>query len=154
MIYLDAVTLLAAWDADLPDGPHSIADPRLETTQAAIEALFNREFPINRGRAAGPALGRSRQDRYFGGGAWYPTTLAAAGLCYRRGRRDKRRRRDLIAHGDAFMATLREFNPADGVLSEQIDRTTGAQASAAHLTWSYAAFISTARERSFALSAR
>jgi glucoamylase len=150
---LDAVTLLAVWDADLHDGPHSAADPRLAMTQAAIEALFVREFPINAGRAAGPALGRSRQDRYFGGGAWYPTTLAAAGLCYRRARRDERQRRDLIAKGDAFMATLRAFTAADGALSEQIDRTTGAPASALHLTWSYAAFVSTARERSFALSA-
>ena len=55
---LDAVTLLAAWDADLPDGPHSAADPRLEQTQAAIEALFTREFPINALHGAGPALGR------------------------------------------------------------------------------------------------
>jgi glucoamylase len=126
----------------------------LEQTQAAIEALFTREFPINALHGAGPALGRSRQDRYFGGGAWYPTTLAAAGLCYRRARRQEARRGDLVAHGDAFMATLRAFTPADGVLSEQIDRTTGAPASASHLTWSYAAFVSTARERSLALSAR
>lgn len=152
---LDAVTLLAAWDADLPDGPHSIADARLDKTQAAIEALFAREFPINRARAAGPALGRSRQDRYFGGGAWYPTTLAAAGLCYRRARRRERQgqpRCDLIACGDAYFATLRDFTPPDGVLSEQIDRDTGAQTSALHLTWSYAAFISTARERNLALA--
>lgn len=151
---LDAVTLLAAWDADLPDGPHSIVDPRLEITQAAIEALFTRALPINKARAAGPALGRSRRDRYFGGGAWYPTTLAAAGLCYRRARHDNPRRADLIAHGDAFMATLREFTPADGALSEQIDRSTGAQTSAPHLTWSYAAFVSTARERRLTLSER
>ncbi|MGA8611789.1 MAG: glycoside hydrolase family 15 protein [Xanthobacteraceae bacterium] len=151
---LDAVTLLAAWDADLPSGPHSVADARLDKTQTAIEALFAREFPINRVRAAGPALGRSRQDRYFGGGAWYPTTLAAAGLCYRRARRERVRqlRRDLIARGDAYLATLRNFTPADGALSEQIDRDTGEQTSAHHLTWSYAAFISTARERNLALA--
>ena len=151
---LDALTLLAAWDADLPDGPHSIGDPRLETTQTAIEALFAREFPINHTCTAGPALGRSRRDRYFGGGAWYPTTLAAAGLCYRRARRQGWRRRDLIAHGDAYMTTLRAFVPADGALSEQIDRTSGVPMSASHLTWSYAAFISAARERRLALSGR
>lgn len=151
---LDAVTLLAAWDADLQDGPHSATDPRLEQTQAAIEALFTRDFPINALRVAAPALGRSRHDRYFGGGAWYPTTLAAAGLYYRRARRQQARRAELIEHGDAFMATLRTLTPADGTLSEQIDRATGAPASASHLTWSYAAFVSTARERSLALSAR
>jgi glucoamylase len=151
---LDAATLLAVWDADLPDGPHSIADPRLERTQAAVETLFVREFPINHARTAGPALGRSRGDRYFGGGAWYPTTLAAAGLCYRRARRDQLRRRDLIAQGDAFMATLSELTPADGALSEQIDRSTGTPASASHLTWSYAAFVSTARARRMAVGTR
>jgi hypothetical protein len=35
-------------------------------------------------------------------------------------------RRDLIAHGDAYLATLRDFTPADGTLSEQINRDTGA----------------------------
>lgn len=152
---LDAVTVLAAWDADLPNGPHSIIDSRLDRAQAAIEALFARELPINRGHTVGPALGRTRRDRYFGGGAWYPTTLAAAGLCYRRARRReaaRRQRRDLIAHGDAFLATLRKFTPTDGALSEQIDRDTGAQTSSRHLTWSYAAFISTARERNLALA--
>jgi len=152
---LDAVTLLAAWDADLPNGPHSIADARLDKTQVAIEALFARELPINRARWVGPVLGRSRQDSYFGGGAWYPITLAAAGLCYRRARRRegvRQLRRELIARGDAYLGTIREFIPADGALSEQIDRNTGAQTSAHHLTWSYAAFISTARERSLALA--
>lgn len=149
---LDAVTLLAAWDAALPGGPHSAADARLEKTQAAIEALFARELPINAGRPK-PALGRSRQDRYFGGGAWYPTTLAAAGLCYRRARQRKRPGgRELLAHGDAFMTTLRCLTPPDGALSEQIDRTTGKRASARHLTWSYAAFASVAGERRKALA--
>lgn len=154
---LDAVTLLAAWDADLFTGAHSIADARLDKTQAAIDALFAREFPINRAHTVGPALGRSRQDRYFGGGAWYPITLSAAGLCYRRARRrehEEELRQDLISRGDAYLATLRDFTPADGALSEQIDRTTGMQNSARHLTWSYAAFISTARERKLALAIR
>ena len=154
---LDAVTLLGAWDADLPNGSHSISDQRLDKTQAALDALFAREFPINRTHPGGPALGRSRQDRYFGGGAWYPTTLAAAGLCYRRARRRERvddSREELISRGDAYLATLRDFTPADGALPEQIDRSTGVQTSAQHLTWSYASFISVARERNMALESR
>ena len=148
---LDAATLLAVWDADLPDGPHSVRDPRVWMTLDSIAQLFAREFPINRDRAKGPALGRSRRDRYFGGGAWYPTTLAAAGLCYRAAQRCPPNRARLIERGDAFMATLRDLIPADGALSEQIDRTTGRQSSARHLTWSYAAFVSTARERRLAV---
>ncbi len=66
----------------------------------------------------------------------------------------KELRRDLISRGDAYLATLRDFTPADGALPEQIDRTTGMPNSARHLTWSYAAFISTARERKLALEFR
>lgn len=146
---IDAAALLAVLDADLPDGPHSAYDPRVRATLTALEELFAREFPINRDRPVGrgPALGRSRSDRYFGGGAWYPTTLAAAGLCYRQARGAGRDFEALVARGDAFMATVRALTPADGALSEQVDRATGVQTSARHLTWSYAAFVSTARLR-------
>lgn len=146
---IDAAMLLAVLDADLPDGPHSARDPRVQATQAALEALFARELPINRdlppGRA--PALGRSRGDRYFGGGAWYPTTLAAAALCYRLAQAGGGRRATHIERGDAFMTTVRALTPADGTLSEQVDRVTGLPTSARHLTWSYAAFIAAARLR-------
>ncbi|MEJ2435881.1 MAG: glycoside hydrolase family 15 protein, partial [Pseudolabrys sp.] len=104
-----------------------------------------------RGRDA-PALGRYTGDRYFGGGAWYPTTLAAASLCYARARRPGQDRATLLARGDAFMATMRALTPEDGALSEQVDRASGAQVSARHLTWSYASFIAAARERALALA--
>ena len=138
-------------DADLGEGPHSVLDPRVHKTQAAIEDFFGREFPINRGRQA-PALGRYMGDRYFCGGAWYPTTLAAASLCYRRARQPGQDRAALLERGDAFMETVRALTPEDGALSEQVDRATGAQCSARHLTWSYAAFLAAARERAQALA--
>ena len=146
---IDCASLLGVLDADLPDGAHSVDDPRVWTTLAALDELFAREFPINLGRVA-PALGRSRRDRYFGGGAWYVTTLAAASLCYRGAARSVDV--GLIARGDAFMATVRDLTPADGHLSEQVDRTTGAPASARDLTWSYAAFIGTAYLRADAVN--
>jgi len=141
---IDSAVLLAVLDADLADGPHSVADPRLWQTLAALEDLFAREFPINRGRAA-PALGRSRADRYFGGGAWYVTTLAAAALCYRRAAR--RSDATYLARGDAYMTTVREMVPADGHMAEQVDRDTGEPASARDLTWSYAALVEAAALR-------
>jgi glucoamylase len=147
---VDAAALLAVLDADLPDGPHSIVDPRVQKTFAVIEDVFAREFPINEGRKA-PALGRSRKDRYFGGGAWYPTTLAAASLCYGGARREGKERRGWLARGDAYMATVRALTPQDGSLSEQVDRANGKQMSARDLTWSYAAFISAALSRAQAL---
>jgi glucoamylase len=145
---LDAAVLLAVWDADLPDGPHSAHDRRVQSTQAALENFFAREFPINRRRPVGPLLGRYRGDRYFGGGAWYPTTLAAAGLYYRRAQSMAADRDALFARGDAVMEAVRGVTPADGALSEQVDRSTGQQTSARHLTWSCAAFLGVARARS------
>lgn len=151
---VDAAQLLAVLDADLPEGPHSVTDPRVEATQAALERLFAREFPINHSLPPGraPALGRSRGDRYFGGGAWYPTTLAAASLCYRLAQCPGQDRAALLRRGDEFMATVCALTPEDGALSEQVDRATGAQTSARHLTWSYAAFIEAARLRARASS--
>ena len=151
---LDASVLLAVLDADLPEGPHSVHDPRVQATSTAIERLFARDFPINRGRPAGygPVLGRWRDDRYFEGGAWYPTTLAAAGICYRLAEGAGPEAAEWRRRGDAFMTTVRALTPADGALSEQVDRITGAQTSARHLSWSYAAFISTARLRARVLA--
>jgi glucoamylase len=146
---LDASVLLAVLDADLSEGAHSVHDPRVQATLTAIERLFALYFPINRARPAGhgPALGRWRGDRYFGGGAWYPTTLAAAGICYRLAEGTETKAAEWRRRGDAFMTTVRALTPADGALSEQVDRVTGAQTSARHLSWSYAAFIITARLR-------
>jgi glucoamylase len=150
---VDAATLLAVLDADLPKGPHSAEDPRVQATQIAIGSLFARELPINRHRPPdqAPALGRSRGDRYFGGGAWYVTTLAAAALSYRLARCPGQDGAALVQKGDAFMARVRALTPEDGSLSEQVDRTTGAPISARDLTWSYAAFVSTARLRARAV---
>ena len=143
---IDAAALLAVLDADLPDGPHSVLDPRLQETQNKIEAMFAKELPINHARPAdyGPALGRNRADRYFGGGAWYATTLAAAAIYYRRALCQGEDAAALLQRGDSFMATVRWLTPHDGALSEQVDRVTGRQTSARHLTWSYAAFVNAA----------
>jgi glucoamylase len=149
---LDAQVLLAVWDADLPDGPHSIADARVQQSQTTIEEFFAREFSTNRGREA-PLLGRYGGDRYFGGGAWLPTTLAAAGLQYRRAQRAGRDRNAEIARGDAMMGAVRSVTPPDGALSEQVDRVTGKQTSARDLTWSHAAFVAAARARALATRA-
>jgi glucoamylase len=150
---VDAATLLAVLDADLPDGPHSVLDPRFQETQTKIEAMFAKEFPINQRRPAdcAPALGRNRADRYFGGGAWYPTTLAAAAIYYRCALCAGADAATLVDRGDCFMRTVRRLTPDDGALSEQVDRATGRQTSARHLTWSYAAFISSAYLRQSAL---
>jgi GH15 family glucan-1,4-alpha-glucosidase len=141
---LDISVVLAALQAGEGAARHSAGDPRMHATLERLEALFDEQYPINHGRPAerAPAMGRYAQDRYYSGGAYYFSTLGAAELCYRAA---------IVCadpppwmwtrRGDAFLETVRAFTPASGDLSEQFDRTTGAQTSAKHLAWSYAAFI-------------
>jgi glucoamylase len=86
-------------------------------------------------------MGRYAGDVYYSGGAYYFSTLGAAEFCFRAaaGCEDAPR---WVEKGDAFLATVRAFTPQTGELSEQFDQRTGAQRSARHLAWSYAAFIS------------
>jgi glucoamylase len=114
---------------------HTVHDPRMQATLAKLEALFDAEYPINHGRPAtrGAAMGRYKGDVYYSGGAYYFSTLAAAEFCYLAGFRNR---------GDTFLETVRTFSPPSGDLSEQFDQKSGAQSSARHLAWSYAAFIS------------
>jgi glucoamylase len=86
-------------------------------------------------------MGRYAGDKYYSGGAYYFSTLAAAEFCFRAAIGSSAAV-DLIRRGDAFLETVRRFTPPSGDLSEQFDQSTGAQTSARHLAWSYAAFIS------------
>jgi glucoamylase len=138
---LDIAMILATIHAG-GEGAHSPGDPRLQATLDKLDAAFIAAYPINARRAAdrGPALGRYIGDVYFDGGAWYVATLAAAEFCFRaaHGAKDAP---SWIARGDAYLRTVRDFTPESGELSEQFDQQTGAQKSAKHLAWSYAAFI-------------
>jgi glucoamylase len=120
----------------------AVPDENLRATLAKLERVYEALYPINRGRAA-PALGRYACDIYYGGGPWYAATLAAAEFHYRAGD---------IARGDAYLETVRAFTPESGDMSEQFDGTSGAQSSARHLAWSYAAFITAAAARRRAAS--
>jgi len=91
-------------------------------------------------------MGRYAGDTYYSGGAYFFSTLGAAEFCFRAaaGASDAAR---WIERGDAFLATVQAFTPVNGELSEQFDQRTGAQTSAKHLAWSYAALISCAFAR-------
>jgi glucoamylase len=175
---LDIAVILAVLHAGRLQGEHSVLDPRAQATLTALEELFEAEYPINRDRPAdrGAALGRYAGDRYYSGGAYFFSTLAAAEFYFRlaaalegpaslavtqENRRFRLRlglaedgverdavRRLALERGDAFMRTVRAFTPASGELSEQFDRSSGAQTSAKQLSWSYAAFITAAASRS------
>lgn len=172
----DIAVILAVLHAGRAGGRHGVLDPRTQATLTALEELFEAEYAINRARPPdrGPALGRYANDRYYGGGAWFLATLAAAEFYFRlaqalRGSAEMplvpanarfRQRlgateaasgedwaRLAVERGDAIMRTVQAFTPASGELSEQFDRSTGAQTSAKHLSWSYAAFITAAASR-------
>lgn len=114
---------------------HTVHDPKMQSTLARLESLFDAEYPINHRRpiGRGSALGRYKGDVYYSGGAYYFSTLAGAEFCFRAGFRDR---------GDAYLETVRAFTPPSGDMSEQFDQKNGEQTSAKHLAWSYAAFIS------------
>jgi len=145
---LDIAVILAAIHAlsnDLAagDSAHTVHDPRMQATLKRLEELFDSVYAINQDRPAhrGPAMGRYKGDVYFCGGAYYFSTLGAAEFCFLAAANSPQAA-DWVRRGDAFLETVRQYTPENGELSEQFDQRTGAQASARHLAWSYAAFIS------------
>jgi len=146
---LDIALILAAVHAAGTDAVHSVRDPRMHATLARLEALFGMAYPINRNRPAGrgPAMGRYAGDVYYSGGAYYFSTFGAAEFCFRAAAAMPADAQHWLARGDAYLETIRAYTPESGDLSEQFDQTTGAQTSAKHLAWSYAAFISTYHSR-------
>jgi glucoamylase len=177
---LDIAVVLGVLHAGRISGSHSVLDPKTQATLTALEELFEARYAINRDRPPGhaPALGRYAGDRYYGGGAWFLATLAAAEFYFKLAQalhsganmsfapENSRFRERLgaaetaadgtelarlaVARGDALMRTVRLYTPKDGALSEQFDQTTGAPSSAKHLSWSYAAFITAAASRQLA----
>lgn len=139
---LDIAVVLAAIHGAGTEPRHGVGDPRLQATLARLEALFDADYPINHDRPAGrgPAMGRYAGDVYHSGGAYYFSTLGAAEFCFRAAALG-RNARDWFVRGDAYLETVRAYTPASGDLSEQFDQRSGAQTSARHLAWSYAAFI-------------
>ncbi|MGQ0619827.1 MAG: glycoside hydrolase family 15 protein [Panacagrimonas sp.] len=152
---LDISVILAAIHADGKGETHSVRDPRMQATLMRLESLFDAAYPINQNRPAyrGPAMGRYAGDVYYSGGAYYFSTLGAAEFCFRAAVRANDAGR-WMERGDAYLATVRAFTPPNGELSEQFDRNTGAQTSAKHLAWSYAAFISCVAARRAAAARR
>jgi glucoamylase len=144
---LDTSVILSVLHSRDGSDVHSARDPKMHATLDRLAELFDRLYPINRGRSSerAPAMGRFADDVYYSGGAWYVATLAAAEFSFLAADTptlgtDERTR--WVARGDAYLETVRAFTPPSGDLSEQFDRRTGEQTSAKHLAWSYASFIS------------
>jgi glucoamylase len=167
---LDISVILGVLHAGRMKGGHSTLDPKAQATLTALEDLFDAEYLVNQERPAdqGPAIGRYAKDAYYGGNPWYLATLAAAEFYFKfavallsgaplaEANENARFRERLggkspanaaFERGDTFMRTVQAYTPPSGDLSEQFDRVTGAQTSAKHLAWSYAAFITAAASR-------
>ncbi len=144
----DIAVILAAIHTAEDRADDLVHDPRMHATLARLEALFDGAYLINRDRTPGRgvAMGRYAGDTYYSGGAYFFSTLGAAEFCYRAaaGASDASR---WIERGDGFLTTVQAFTPLSGELSEQFDQRTGAQTSAKHLAWSYAALLSCATAR-------
>jgi glucoamylase len=150
---LDMANILGVLHANLPDGAHSIHDPRVFATLQALEAQAAEDYPINRNRAPGLglALGRFRGDVYGTAGPWYLTSFAAAEFRYRLAAADPDRATALIDAADAILVMARATIPANGALSEQFDPTDGHQSSARDLGWSHGAFLTAYAARALAV---
>jgi GH15 family glucan-1,4-alpha-glucosidase len=145
---LDIAVILAAIHTAEDRADDIVHDLRMHATLARLEELFAAAYPINRDRHAGRgiAMGRYAGDTYYSGGAYFFSTLGAAEFCYRAAA-GAAYASAWIERGDAFLATVRAYTAPNGELSEQFDQRTGAQTSAKHLAWSYAALISCATAR-------
>jgi glucoamylase len=155
---LDSCVILAALHVGLAGGDHSVDDPRLQATLAALERQFEAAYPINQRRrpGRGVAMGRYIGDQYLGRGPWYLCTFAAAEFRYRQAAAaaDPARARALIAAGDASLRQASWTVPPSGELSEQFSPADGAQLSARQLGWSHAAFLTAAIARRAAVAPR
>jgi glucoamylase len=138
---LDFAVILGVLHAGIETGEHSVQDPLVRVTLHKLEELFASDYALNRGRTSGLLFGRYKGDRYFSGGAYYFCTFGAAEYYYRLAAAIPADAGENIAKADAILSRTREFMPASGDLSEQLDQTTGAQTSASDLSWSYACFI-------------
>lgn len=80
---LDSSVIIAALTIGEAKGPTGLVDDRILATATALEQTFASIYPINRDTSVGTAIGRYREDYYFGGNPWPLATAAFAELHYR-----------------------------------------------------------------------
>lgn len=145
--HLDSAAVLAILHADRWDGPLAIGAERTLATVETLEATFASIYPINQGRPV-PAMGRWKEDVFFGGNPWYPVTLGFAELHYRLAVLGQA---GAFEKAESWMALIEQVAPEGDDLPEQFDRATGRALSSPALTWSSAAFLGAASARDVAL---
>lgn len=121
---LDGTVDISLLGLSVPFGIYSAADPRMASTAQAVEEALHAE----------PAGGlmRYEHDGYIGGNPWIIATLWAA--LYHMERKSYKKARE-------YLDWAVKGATAQGLLPEQVDRTTGKPAWVIPLTWSHAMFV-------------
>ena len=141
---LDVAVLLGVLHANLPEGPFSITDVRVEQTVRKLKSSFQELYPLNHNHPTAPLWGRYPEDVYDGvgfsqGHAWFISTHAAAEYYCK----SMLKKQD--DEGKEYLKTALRYANEDGGLSEQIHRLHGTQRGAPDLSWSHASLLSAYR---------
>ena len=150
---LDIAVLLAAIQTF--DGQFYVPVQAMINTVNQLSQTFQALYPINQvqttkaGLVLGTALGRYPDDKYSGfdfsaGNPWFLATLALAEFScdLKKSQNFNGKQRELLDN-----TALNQFNRvifhrnANGDLSEQFNRTHGAEQGARDLTWSYTSYV-------------
>jgi glucoamylase len=171
---LDTSVVLASLHAGVDRGILSFADERLLATAHALEQAFSREYAIpgaigrftddvyfggnpwylttaafaelsyRAARSVSRAGGITVTDRNRG---FLRSALASGTRVAAVSPEGQALLASLRAKGDGYLEVIRRHVGSQGEMSEQFDRDAGVPVSAQDLAWSYAAFLSAARER-------
>lgn len=163
-----------------PAGDFDDLDERVWSSLWKQESYFLKNFPLNKDKKFGPAIGRDPYDDYYGGNAFFFLTAAYAEHRFRAAMqlqqvpeiRVTAFRQPTLEHllrrpleidssvpdldelarafaneGDAFLKTMLDVIPSDGMMAEQMSKVDGSPRSAKDLTWSYAALLTAILQR-------
>lgn len=178
----DTSVALAVNHAALEGDGYGNLDPRIWTTLEKLENYFRTDFPVNKNRQLGPAVGRHPGDGYYGGNAFFFLTSAFSEHNLRIAREFENGKGTFVAdakrlptlrrvlgrevkegevftlpnkelaqaftrNGEAFLETMLDSIPADGMVAEQLNKVDGSPASARDLSWSYTSILAAMLQR-------
>ncbi|KAG9096039.1 hypothetical protein FRC07_011000, partial [Ceratobasidium sp. 392] len=183
---LDANTILASIHTFDPAAGCSAvtfqpcSDVALANHKAVVDSFRGSLYAINSGIAsnAAVAVGRYKEDWYYGGNPWYLCTLATAEQLYDALYQWNKLKNLTVTetslgffqqafgnysststqystltsavktYADGFVAIVQKYIGTNGALAEQFSKSNGAPTSAADLTWSYASALTAFEARS------
>lgn len=160
---LDVAIILGVLHSKRTTGNFSITDPKVLQTAVVLENVFQSLYKVNQkfpNESLAPGIGRYPEDTYNGydtngkGNPWYLCTLALSEFYYKLSVLETQTplKKIYFNKAEAFLSRVKKHVNGDGSLSEQFNRDSGFAEGAVHLTWSYAAYITTIESRTAALN--